>query len=88
MPITKNESAVVSVPSAYIDGEVTFCVMLQISIGTVLLEPTVCRVRGELVIGQSEAEQRYGDHTRQQDRQHHQAQRLQRRAPRSLAASS
>ena len=32
----------------------------------------------EFVIGQGEAEQRHGDHARQQDRHHHQAHRLQR----------
>ncbi len=40
-----NDTMVVTVPSAYSDGEVTFSVMLQISSGRVLSEPAVCSVR-------------------------------------------
>ena len=40
-----NEIRVVTVPSAYNDGEVTLSVMLQISSGRVLSDPAVSRVR-------------------------------------------
>ena len=63
----------VTVPSAYSEGEVTFSVMLQISSGRVLSEPAVCRRAGELVIGQREAEQRDRDQARRQDRDDHEA---------------
>ncbi len=41
----RNEARVVTVPSAYKPGEVTFSVMLQISSGRVLSGPEVCSVR-------------------------------------------
>ena len=43
--IIVNETIVVMVPSAYSDGEVTLRVMVQISSGSVLSEPAVCKVR-------------------------------------------
>ncbi len=44
--ITRNETAVVTVPSANSAGEVTLVVMTQISSGSVLRGPTVSSVRG------------------------------------------
>jgi hypothetical protein len=44
--ITTNETAVVSVPSAYSAGEVTLVVIAQISRGSVLRLPIGIRVRG------------------------------------------
>ena len=41
----RNEIKVVTVPSAYSDGEVTFSVMLQISSGRVLSDPAVSKER-------------------------------------------
>ena len=44
-PMMMNDTIVVTVPSAYSDGEVTLSVMLHISSGRVLSEPEVCSVR-------------------------------------------
>ena len=67
----RTRSIVVTVPSAYSDGEVTFSVMLQISSGSVLSEPGGLQGAGELVIGQREAEQRHRHQARRQDRNDH-----------------
>src|SRR6185503_13106571 len=45
MPMIANEIRVVTVPSAYSDGEVTFSVMIQISSGRVLSDPAVSSER-------------------------------------------
>ena len=64
-----NDTIVVTVPSAYSDGEVTLSVMLQISSGRVLSEPDGLQRAGEFVIGQREAEQRDRDKARRQHRE-------------------
>ncbi len=44
--MTTNETMVVTVPTAYSAGEVTFVVIVQISIGRVFSLPEVSTVRG------------------------------------------
>ena len=63
--MTTNETIVVTVPTAYSAGEVTFVVIVQISIGSVFSLPEVSTVRGKLIVGQGEAEQRDADDARQ-----------------------
>ena len=46
MPITMNDTTVVTVPTAYNAGEVTFVVIAQICSGSVLTLPAVSTVRG------------------------------------------
>ena len=70
------DTSVVTVPSAYSAGEVTFVVMPQISIGSVFFAPAVSSVRGNSSYDSVKPNSATAIMPGKQDRHHHQPENL------------